>query len=71
MKRARGYGLKFITKNDTTLRYDGFKDTVRDVLLSVNDICRKTIYDSAGYRAIERVHNQQFWKKCGNTEDGC
>ncbi|CAF1121710.1 unnamed protein product [Adineta ricciae] len=27
MKRARGYGLKFITKNDTSLRYDGFKDT--------------------------------------------
>jgi len=29
MKRSRGYGLKFITKNDTSLRYDGFKDTVR------------------------------------------
>jgi hypothetical protein len=28
MKRSRGYGLKFITKNDTSLRYDGFKDTV-------------------------------------------
>ncbi|CAF0872333.1 unnamed protein product [Adineta steineri] len=27
MKRSRGYGLKFITKNDTSLRYDGFKDT--------------------------------------------
>lgn len=38
MKRSRGYGLKFITKNDTSLRYDGFKDTVRDVLLSTNDI---------------------------------
>ena len=28
-KRSRGYGLKFITKSDTSLRYDGFKDTVR------------------------------------------
>jgi structure-specific recognition protein 1 len=28
MKRSRGYGLKFISKNDTSLRYDGFKDTV-------------------------------------------
>jgi structure-specific recognition protein 1 len=33
MKRSRGYGLKFITKNDTTLRYDGFKDTVRIFLI--------------------------------------
>ncbi|CAF3270543.1 unnamed protein product [Rotaria socialis] len=31
-KRARGYGLKFITKNDTSLRYDGFKDTDLDRL---------------------------------------
>ena len=28
MKRSRGYGLKFVTKSDTSLRYDGFKDTV-------------------------------------------
>ena len=28
MRRSRGYGIKFITKNDTSLRYDGFKDTV-------------------------------------------
>jgi len=27
MKRSRGYGLKFISKNDTSFRYDGFKDT--------------------------------------------
>jgi hypothetical protein len=33
MKRARGYGLKFLTKNDTSLRYDGFKDTVRLIYL--------------------------------------
>ena len=28
-KRSRGYGLKFITKNDASFRFDGFKDTVR------------------------------------------
>jgi hypothetical protein len=33
MKRSRGYGLKFITKNDTSLRYDGFKDTVCVLLI--------------------------------------
>lgn len=27
MKRARGYGLKFITKSDSSTRFDGFKDT--------------------------------------------
>jgi hypothetical protein len=34
MKRARGYGLKFITKNDASFRYDGFKDTVSVVFFS-------------------------------------
>ncbi|CAF2516960.1 unnamed protein product [Rotaria sp. Silwood2] len=32
MRRSRGYGLKFITKNDSSLRYDGFKDTDIDRL---------------------------------------
>lgn len=37
-RRSRGYGLKFITKNDTSLRYDGFKDTVRIYFLKEKNI---------------------------------
>jgi hypothetical protein len=39
MKRSRGYGLKFTTKNDTSLRYDGFKDTVRVFRIKTKSVC--------------------------------
>ena len=54
MKRSRGYGLKFITKSDTSFRYDGFKDTVR---ISIERRSARMIacFFLLGYRTIERV----------------
>ncbi len=53
-KRSRGYGLKFITKNDSSLRYDGFKDTVRVSFFS-NRIISNILFLFIGYRTIERI----------------
>ena len=54
MKRSRGYGLKFITKSDSSTRFDGFKDTVSE---STNQSKENETIFLQGSRTFERIHD--------------